>query len=109
MLSWALYVGLGAAALAAVALALPRVRAGWAAALSLALVLGLGAAYLPWQWRQRAQSVPRIHDITTDLQHPPRFVAVLPLRKGAPNTAEHVEARVPPLLGVHPCLGASSP
>src|SRR5204863_3488187 len=64
MLGWALYVGLGAAALAAVALALPRVRAGWAAALSLALVLGLGAAYLPWQWRQRAQSVPRIHDIT---------------------------------------------
>jgi uncharacterized protein (DUF1499 family) len=89
MLSWALYAGLAAAALAIIALALPKVRAGWRAGLAAALVAGLAVAYVPWHWRERAQSVPRIHDISTDTENPPRFVAVLPLRKGAPNTAEY--------------------
>jgi uncharacterized protein (DUF1499 family) len=31
--------------------------------------------------------VPRIHDISTDTENPPLFVAVLPLRKDAENTA----------------------
>jgi uncharacterized protein (DUF1499 family) len=30
--------------------------------------------------------LPHIHDISTDTANPPRFVAVLPLRAGAPNT-----------------------
>jgi uncharacterized protein (DUF1499 family) len=89
MLSWALFTGLGAALLAIVALALPKVRAGWRASLAVALVVSLAVAYVPWHWRERAQSVPRIHDISTDTENPPRFVAVLPLRKGAPNTAEY--------------------
>ena len=29
---------------------------------------------------------PPIHDITTDTQDPPEYVAVLPLRANAPNT-----------------------
>jgi uncharacterized protein (DUF1499 family) len=33
--------------------------------------------------------VPRIHDITTDTDHPPAFVAVLPLRATAPNTTDY--------------------
>jgi uncharacterized protein (DUF1499 family) len=89
MLSWGVYAGLGAAALAAVALAVPKLRAGWTAGLAVALVAGLAVAYVPWHWRERARSVPPIHDITTDTQNPPKFVAVLPLRKGAPNTAEY--------------------
>jgi len=89
MLSWALFTGLGAALLAIVALALPKVRAGWRAGLAVALVVSLAVAYVPWHWRERAQSVPRIHDISTDTENPPRFAAVLPLRKGAPNTAEY--------------------
>jgi hypothetical protein len=31
--------------------------------------------------------MPRIHDISTDVVTPPPFVAILPLRKGAPNPA----------------------
>lgn len=53
------------------------------------LVLGLGAAWVPWSWVQTARSVPPIHDISTDTEDPPQFVAVLPLRKDAPNPAEH--------------------
>jgi uncharacterized protein (DUF1499 family) len=33
--------------------------------------------------------VPPIHDVTTDPDDPPRFVAVLPLRREAPNSAEY--------------------
>jgi len=36
-----------------------------------------------------AGRVPPIHDITTDPDDPPRFVAVLPLRSRAPNSAEY--------------------
>jgi uncharacterized protein (DUF1499 family) len=35
--------------------------------------------------QQRARSVPPIHDISTDTEDPPQFVAVLPLRANAPN------------------------
>ncbi len=35
-----------------------------------------------------------IHDISTDLEDPPRFQAVLPLRKGAANPPAHPGAKV---------------
>ncbi len=53
------------------------------------LVIGVVVAYFPWSWQERGRSVPRIHDITTDLESPPEFVAVLPLRAHAPNPAEY--------------------
>lgn len=34
-------------------------------------------------------AVPPIHDVTTDTDNPPRFVAILPLRKDAFNSAEY--------------------
>jgi uncharacterized protein (DUF1499 family) len=86
---WAAYVGLAAAALAVIALAVPKVRARGALALVAALAVGLATFYMPWQWQQRAKSVPRIHDISTDTENPPLFVAVLPLRQGAENTAAY--------------------
>jgi uncharacterized protein (DUF1499 family) len=84
---WAAYVGLAAVALAIVAIAIPKVREGWTLGLVAALAVGLATFYVPWQWQQRARSVPRIHDISTDTENPPAFVAVLPLRKDAENTA----------------------
>ena len=39
-------------------------------------------AYVPWHYNQIRQSVPPIHDITTDADNPPAFVAVMPLRQG---------------------------
>jgi uncharacterized protein (DUF1499 family) len=50
-----------------------------------ALVLSLAAASVPLRMWMVLRSVPMIHDITTDTEHPPQFDAVLKLRKGALN------------------------
>jgi uncharacterized protein (DUF1499 family) len=47
---------------------------------SIGLLLGAALAYVPWQYNQTLKSVPRIHDITTDTERPPSFVASLPVR-----------------------------
>ena len=52
---------------------------------SAALVSSL-ATIPPGIFWYRSHGLPRIHDITTDMDHPPAFVAVLPLRKGARNS-----------------------
>ena len=38
---------------------------------------------MPWHYDQLRQTLPPIHDITTDPDNPPAFVAVVPLRQGA--------------------------
>lgn len=92
-LRWGAYAGLAAAAIAVVLL-IVRPKPGGVIPLVLGLVLGLGAAFVPWRWMQQARRVPAIHDITTDLDRPPQFVAVLPLRAGAPNPATYGGAEV---------------
>jgi len=52
-------------------------------------VLGLVVVGIPASWMQAVRRLPMIHDITTDTQNPPKFVAILPLRKNAPNTSEY--------------------
>ena len=45
-----------------------------------------GAAFgLPWAMLERAHAAPPIHDITTDTQDPPQFVALAPARRASPN------------------------
>jgi uncharacterized protein (DUF1499 family) len=51
------------------------------AGLLLALAVAAPPLYLGW----KVGRLPHIHDISTDTADPPRFVAVLPLRAGAPN------------------------
>ena len=94
LLRWSAYVGLAAASIAVVGLLIPKARTSGLGALVVALGLGLGVAYLPWHWRQRARAVPPIHDISTDLDNPPAFVAVLPLRAKAPNPSAYGGAEV---------------
>lgn len=89
LLKWAAYTGLAASALALIMLVLPRVRRQAMTGLIVALVLGLGVAFVPWSGMRKARLVPPIHDITTDTQRPPEFVAILPLRVDAPNPAEY--------------------
>ncbi|RUR29504.1 DUF1499 domain-containing protein [Vreelandella andesensis] len=45
--------------------------------------------YMPWQQWQRAQQAPTIHDITTDTQHPPEFVALRDAREASPNAVDY--------------------
>ncbi|MFU8815624.1 MAG: DUF1499 domain-containing protein [Pseudomonadales bacterium] len=89
LMRWALAVGLGAAALALLLLIIPRTRRGQAATLAVALVIGLATAWVPWSNYQTVQSLPFIHDISTDLEQPPGFVDVVPLRADAPNPVAH--------------------
>jgi uncharacterized protein (DUF1499 family) len=88
---WTLYGGLGAVVVALAGLVLALLgRAHNTALLSIGtLVLLAAVAVAPVSHLRSAGRVPPIHDITTDLDDPPRFVAVLPRRQGAPNTAEH--------------------
>ena len=53
------------------------------------LVIGGFVAVWMLKWKRNLDSVPYIHDITTDTANPPLFEAVLPLRAGAPNPAEY--------------------
>ena len=90
VLRWGAYAGLAAAVLGAMA-TLYFTRAGrrLAAIVAVAATLaGLIAFALPYSWQRRAQRVPAIHDISTDLENPPAFDAVVPLRADAPNTLE---------------------
>jgi uncharacterized protein (DUF1499 family) len=52
------------------------------------LVLGAILVGIPGQFRMGPPKPP-IHDITTDTQQPPQYVAVLPLRANAPNKTEY--------------------
>jgi uncharacterized protein (DUF1499 family) len=92
ILRWSAYAGLAAAglSLAAAAFLLRRQppRGGLPAAV-LGLVAGVAVAAVPFGHLRMARSVPPIHDITTDTRDPPQFVAILPLRAGAPNPAAY--------------------
>jgi len=57
--------------------------------LVIVLILSGVASGTALYWQQRAQSVPAIHDITTDLETPPEFVAMERLRADAPNPPEY--------------------
>ena len=95
VLRWAAYFGLAGAAVALIAGLVgfwKRQRNATALAL-VALVVGLTAGGIPYGWQRRAQSVQPIHDITTDLDNPPAFDAIVPLRADAPNTLDR-----PPVL-----------
>ena len=89
MLRWAAFIGLAAAACAVVMLPLPRLRRGHGVMLTVALLLGVGVAFVPWNNLRLAKTVPPIHDISTDTTNPPAFVAILPLRADAANSADY--------------------
>lgn len=88
-IQWAFFLGAATILLALVAAVASRTVRSGGRTLLLALALGGTACLLPWYWLRQAQSVPAIHDVTTDLEDPPVFVAVLPLRADAPNPAVH--------------------
>lgn len=88
---WAAWGGIAGGSLGLIALlsSLLFPATGLARRSVVAVALALVAFGLPWYWLSKARSVPPIHDISTDLEDPPAFRAILPLRADAPNPAEH--------------------
>ena len=78
--------GIGMASAGAVAaIAKPGgTRRGLATA-CLAIAIGIATMVGPLALQARGNEAAPIHDITTDTEHPPQFVAVVPLRADSPN------------------------
>jgi len=88
--------GAGFAALAAAVVSIVAIVFGWSqlgghatAHAVLGIVLGAAIAYVPWQYDRLRNTVPPIHDITTDPDNPPAFVAALKLRPPNANTVAY--------------------
>jgi uncharacterized protein (DUF1499 family) len=86
----------GTTDLAAVVLALAAAVLAWTygarralAAIVAGLALGLVVGGPPLYYWRTVDRVPRIHDISTDTDNAPRYVAVLPLRKDAENPPDY--------------------
>jgi uncharacterized protein (DUF1499 family) len=94
ILRWGVYGALAGAVICLVSLLTPAVRRHRRAlqAAVAGVVAGAILVAVPWQWQRTARSVPPIHDITTDLDDPPEFDAVRPLRAAAPNPVEYAGA-----------------
>jgi uncharacterized protein (DUF1499 family) len=87
IMRWAEYIGL-AASLMAIGAAIYSYRGRkWTGTIVsvLALIIALTAVAIPLAWQRRAQRLPSIHDVTTDLDNPPAFQAILTKRADAPN------------------------
>jgi uncharacterized protein (DUF1499 family) len=92
---WAATVALGGAAVALLAVLLTlgaSARGRWRRRARWALVINLAVAAWPLYMYYQVQTLPRIHDISTDTTNPPAFDAVVPLRRGARNPIEYVPA-----------------
>lgn len=84
-------LAMGAAALGFITLIISGICRRWRPAVAGALVSAAVVAVIamPMQMKRQAQSVPPIHDITTDTAHPPAFRALATAREEAPNEVEY--------------------
>jgi uncharacterized protein (DUF1499 family) len=91
LMPYAAYGALAAAAISILALVF-----GWSslgtrgiALAAVGVVVGAAVAYMPWQYDRLRTRLPPIHDITTDMDNPPAFVAALKLRPKDSNTVAY--------------------
>ena len=92
VLRWGLYVAIAGAAVSVAGLVITLLRSRemrrGAALAVISIVVALALFAIPGRFLV-GRRAPPIHDITTDTQNPPPYVAVLPLRANAPNTTEY--------------------
>src|SRR5919106_948159 len=82
VLRYAVYAAVAAMVISALGMVLARPgggRRGLYRALA-GLVIAAVVFGVPFSYVRAAREVPPIHDITTDTENPPPFVAILPLR-----------------------------
>ena len=84
----ALILGAVAIVLALIQVVFMRKNISWPTT-SVAVLCAAVAVFIPLSMMNKANSVPAIHDISTDLINPPKFVAILALRADAPNPAAY--------------------
>jgi uncharacterized protein (DUF1499 family) len=91
LMPYAAYGAIAAAAVSILALVF-----GWShlgargiALAAIGVVVGAAVVYMPWQYDRLRGAVPPIHDITTDTDNPPAFVAALKLRPAGSNTVAY--------------------
>ncbi len=91
ILKWSAYGGLATIPVTLAGAVLSGKRRHWPGVFVsfIGFLAGVLIFAVPFSWRLTAQQVPPIHDITTDIVNPPQFVAILPLRKDAPNPADY--------------------
>jgi uncharacterized protein (DUF1499 family) len=96
ILRWAVYTAAAAGAVALIGVLLALVARSMRTALAgvAGVVIALGLIAHTWDLQRTASQVPRIHDITTDTDNPPAFVALLAVREKAPNGAKYGGERV---------------
>ena len=84
ILRWAFWFALAGALLSVAGLAITRGRPRRTlVAAVIGTAVGVVTAHIPWSWKQTADALPYIHDISTDTANPPQFVAAAKLRKPA--------------------------
>ena len=91
LLRWGAWTGLVVAFIGLIAAWITRSGTpsrGFALALA-GVVIAAAAFCVPFAMLQSAKASPPIHDITTDMENPPRFVAIVPLRTGSANPVEY--------------------
>jgi uncharacterized protein (DUF1499 family) len=88
---WSAYAALAGGALGLAALAMPPWRNAlvWRCVAAAAVFVGIAVAGVPYLAQRASDAAPRINEVSTDLENPPAFVAVLPLRAGSPNPATY--------------------
>lgn len=94
LMRWAVYVAMATVVAGGLLFLVKKPRRGPTALVVIALLVSLATAFVPMSLLQQARSLPRIHDITTDVVDIPPFVAIVPLRADAPNPIEHAGPEV---------------
>ncbi len=96
LLRWSAYGGIAVMLISALAMYRTKPgegRKGLSIAV-VALIVGFMAVGIPWQATRAGAGLPPIHDITTDTENPPVFVAVAPLRANDPNPVSYEGAEI---------------
>jgi uncharacterized protein (DUF1499 family) len=84
---WSAYAALAGGVVGLAALVLPPWRNAliWRCVAIAAVFVGVAVPGVPYLAQRASDAAPRINEVSTDTEHPPEFVAILPLRAGAPN------------------------